>query len=438
MRRFSVAGRAGLAAAAGVVAGALAAVGAMAIGAPAGLAVAVALLVGLPPALLLTARLFVPLRRVLRALEDGIAGYHEGDFSLRLGVDRDDEVGDLVRLYNQLGEVMSTERRDLRQRELMLASVLEATPTAVLVVNPVGRVLVANRAAREMLAGGGRIEGRTLRDVVAENASELGREMETDGDGDGLVSLPVEDGHEVLQVSRRGYTLNARRHRLLLVRRLTPELRRQEAAVWKRVIRVVGHEINNSLAPIRSLVASGRRLLVEGDPSQRLPEVLDTIEVSADRLHRFVDGYRRVARLPAPRLEPVDLADFLDDVRRLEEIEIAPPGGPVSAVFDPSQLQQVILNLVRNAREAGSASVEVAASSDGHDLVIEVRDRGPGMAPEELTQALVPFWTTKPEGSGLGLALCREILESHRGSLRLRAREGGGLVVTCRLPLEAG
>jgi signal transduction histidine kinase len=222
---------------------------------------------------------------------------------------------------------------------------------------------------------------------------------------------------------------------LVLVRRLTPELRRQEAAVWKRVIRVVGHEINNSLAPIRSLVASGRRLVDGGDPSRRLPEILDTIEVSADRLYRFVDGYRRVARIPAPELETIEVADFLNDIGRLEEFNVTPLAEPLAAVFDPSQLQQVVLNLVRNAREAGSDTVEVKVAHDSRELTLEVRDRGPGMDTEAMAQALIPFWTTKPEGSGLGLALCREILENHQGSLRLRAREGGGLVVTCRLPL---
>jgi nitrogen fixation/metabolism regulation signal transduction histidine kinase len=431
-----VGGRAALASGVGVAAGAVFAAAGFALGAPLWLAVAVSVLVGLPVVLMLTARLFGPLGRVLRALEDGIEGYRESDFSLRLGVDRDDEVGDLVRLYNELGEVMSLERRDLRQRELMLASVLEATPTAVLLVNPVGRVLVANRAARELLVEGGRIEGRTLSDVVAECTLELRRELESEGDGDGLVSVPTENGQEVLQVARHVYTLNARRHTLLLVRRLTPELRRQEAAVWKRVIRVVGHEINNSLAPIRSLVASGRRLVNGGDPSRRLPEILDTIEVSADRLHRFVDGYRRVARLPAPQLESIEMGAFLDDIVRLEEFEIAPFDGPMEAVFDPSQMQQVVLNLVRNAREAGSETVEVSVAREGYELTIEVRDRGPGMNADAMARALVPFWTTKAEGSGLGLALCREILENHRGSLRLRARDGGGLIVTCRLPLE--
>jgi two-component system nitrogen regulation sensor histidine kinase NtrY len=434
--RWSVAGLAALAAGSGVAAGAGIVVAARAYGASPWLAAGLAGTIGLPLVLLFTARLFAPLGNVLRALEDGVAGLREGDFSLRLGIERNDEIGDLVRVYNALGELMGSERREIRQRELMLASVLEATPTAVLLVNPVDRVLVANRAARSLLAGGGKLEGRALEEALADCPPELRSELAADRVGDGLVTLPADDGHEVLQVSRHIFLLNARRHALLLVRRMTPELRRHEAAVWKRVIRVVGHEINNSLAPIRSLIASGRKLVDGGDPDRRLSEILDTIDASAERLHRFVDGYRRVARLPAPKPERLEIGTFLEDLKRLDAFEIAHLDAPLEVRFDPSQIQQVVLNLVRNAREAGSDSVEVSASTDGAELVLEVRDRGPGMDNEALAQALVPFWTTKPDGSGLGLALCREILESHNGSLNLRSREGGGLVVACRLPLQ--
>lgn len=434
--RWSVAGLAGLAASAGLVVGAGSALSARALGASPWLSAGLAAVIGLPLILALTARLFAPLSRVVRALEDGVAGFREGDFSLRLAIDRDDEIGDLVRVYNSLGEVMGSERRDLRQRELMLASVLEATPTAVLLVNPVGRVLVGNRAARALLAEGGRLEGRTLEAVLAENPPALGRELAGSEGSDGLVTLPAEDGQETLQVSRRVYQLNSRRHTLLLVRRMTPELRRHEAAVWKRVIRVVGHEINNSLAPIRSLITSGRKLVDRGDPGGRLPEILDTIDASAERLHRFVDGYRRVARLPSPSPERIEVGAFLEDLQRLDAFELVCGDRPIEAVLDPSQIQQVVLNLVRNGREAGSETVEVVVFSDGAELVLEVRDRGPGMDGDAMAQAVVPFWTTKPDGSGLGLALCREILDNHGGSLKLGSRAEGGLVVTCRLPLE--
>jgi len=217
---------------------------------------------------------------------------------------------------------------------------------------------------------------------------------------------------------------------------MTPELRRHEAAVWKRVIRVVGHEINNSLAPIRSLIASGRKMVDRGDPDGRLPEILDTIDDSAERLHRFVDGYRKVARLPSPSSERIEVGAFLEDLRRLDAFELVLYDRPIEAVLDPSQIQQVVFNLVRNGREAGSEVVEVAVSTDDAELILEVRDRGPGMDADSMAQALVPFWTTKRDGSGLGLALCREILDNHGGSLKLSAREEGGLVVTCRLPLE--
>jgi len=434
--RWSVGGLALLAAGVGVAVGAGLTAVLSALGVSVWMAVGIAIAFGLLVVLVLTARLFAPLGRVLRALEDGVAGLEEGDFSLRLGIDRDDEIGDLVRVYNTLGELMGRERRDLRQRELMLASVLEATPTAVLLVNPVGRILVANSSARSLLARDGMLEGRTLEEALADCPKALGSELEGTTPGDVLVSLPAEDVQETLQVSRRVYHLNSRRHTLLLVRRVTPELRRHEAEVWKRVIRVVGHEINNSLAPIQSLIASGRRLLASGDADGRLPDILDTVDASAQRLHRFVDGYRRVARLPAARPERIEIGAFLDDLQRLDDFDIVSSDGPIEAALDPAQIQQVILNLVRNAREAGSETIEVAAFSEGSELILEVRDRGAGMDGDSMAQALVPFWTTKLEGSGLGLALCREILDNHGGSLNLTPRDGGGLVVSCRIPLE--
>jgi nitrogen fixation/metabolism regulation signal transduction histidine kinase len=419
-----------------VVLGSGLAVMAIALGASPALALVLALLIGVPVVVAVAAWLHGPLRRVLAALRDGVEGYREGDFSLRLAVERSDEVGDLVWAYNQLGEIMGRERRELRQRELMLASILEATPTAVLLVNAVGRILVANRAARQLLAGGGRVEGRALDDVLVGVAAPLRREMGPDQVGQALVTIDGDGGPEVLHISRHVFQLDSRRHRLLLARPITQEVRQQEVAVWKRVIRVVGHEINNALAPIRSLLASGRKVVEAGDPDRRLPEILDTIEASAERLHRFVDGYRRMARLPVPRPEKVLIGAFLEDLGRLEPFDLGAVEAEIEAQVDPAQLQQVLLNLVRNAREAGSEEVRVTARRDGDRLVLEVADRGPGMDAEAMAQALVPFWTTKTDGTGLGLTLCREILEIHGGDLRLRSRDGGGLVVTCRLPLE--
>lgn len=432
--RWSLSGRAAALAAIGVALGAGLTAAGVVVGIPPAAAGLAAVLFGLGVTAALAHRILAPLRRTLAALSDGVDSYRAGDYSVRLATSRISELADLVQVYNQLGEVMGHRRRDLRQRELLLASVLEANPTAVLLANPVGRILVANRAARRLFAGGGNLEGRSLDDVLPTAPRELAEALRVDAPGEALVGFAGDDTPEVYHVARQAFTLNARRHRLLLVRPVTQELRRQEVAVWKQVIRVVGHEINNALAPIRSLLASATKLLAAGDPGRRMPGILATIDESAARLHRFVDGYRRMARLPAPRMEPVVVKPFLEDLAELEGFDLAPVDADLVAVFDPAQIQQVLLNLVRNAVEAGSDGVWVSATLRNGQITLEVADRGPGLDPDTMVDAVLPFWTTKTEGSGLGLPLCREILELHGGSLHLATRHGGGLRVSCRLP----
>jgi two-component system nitrogen regulation sensor histidine kinase NtrY len=434
---WSLAGRA---AAVGII-GAFLGLGTMLLldawGLPAATAAVLSLLVSMLGVTVTAAVLLRSIARVIEALDNAVESLASGDSSVRLAVTRRDEIGRLVSLVNRLGEVIATERRHLRQRELMLAAVLEANPTAVMLVNPVHRVLVANRAARELVSGGGRIEGETIDHVAAAAPPCLRGELIRSESGEAVVSNLPEEGGATFQITRQSFDLNARRHRLLLVRNISPDLRRQEVAIWKRVIRVVGHEINNSLAPIRSLLASSRKLVVAGDPDQRLPRILDTIDDSAARLHRFVDGYRRVTRLPAPTRERVHLHGFLADLRQLAAFDLAPTDPGLAGVFDPAQLQQVVLNLVRNAREAGADTVTVSAVAEAEHLEIRVRDDGPGLSADDQAQALMPFWTTKAEGSGLGLPLCREILEQHGGSLSLESPGKRGLLVTCRLPNDS-
>jgi signal transduction histidine kinase len=203
------------------------------------------------------------------------------------------------------------------------------------------------------------------------------------------------------------------------------------------VIRVISHELNNSLAPVASLAHSGAELFRRGQTT-RLPEILGTIEERARHLEGFIRGYARFAKLPAPRLEAIDWSKF---VARLAtqmplRIEGALPEEPFRA--DPGQLEQALLNLLKNAHESGSTADEVKLIvRRGPGMVrIEVVDRGPGMTEAVLTNALVPFYSTKRSGTGLGLALAREIAEAHGGRIALGNRDGGGLSVALVLPVE--
>ena len=204
------------------------------------------------------------------------------------------------------------------------------------------------------------------------------------------------------------------------------------------MIRVISLELNNSLAPISSLAHSGRILGREPD-SGKLDRVFASIEERAHHLKSFIDGYARFAKLPAPRIEDVNWAAFLATLKDLTPYTLEGATPRATARFDPVQMQQVLINLLKNAHESGSpeAAVTLSLRQDGEGLRLDVADAGPGMGPEVLEQALLPFYSTKQSGTGLGLPLCREIVEAHGGRLSLANRAGGGLLVSIWLPAHA-
>lgn len=403
------------------------------------LVVAICLLAVIPLAMITIRAQLEHILSLFRALTGTVTSYKDGDFSFSLHWPQNDELSDLVAAHNELGRVLREQRLGLVQRELLLDTMVQNTPVAMLLASEGGHIVYANIAARQLLNQGRKLEGNRLNDVLDQSAPAL-REALARG-GDGLFTVDSSDtaegeGEDVYHLARSSFNLNGRKHELLLLRQLTQELRRQEVQTWKKVIRVISHELNNSLAPLTSLAHSGAELVRRGQ-TERLPQILATIEERTRHLESFILGYARFAKLPSPRLEQHDWPAFIarlgDQVAFTLTGEL--PAEP--ACFDGAQMEQALLNLLKNAHESGSQADGVALDVQRVQgmVRIAVQDRGPGMSDTVLANALVPFYSTKRSGTGLGLALAREIAEAHGGRILLANRDGGGLAVTMILPL---
>ena len=378
----------------------------------------------------------MPAHALFRALAGTVASYRDGEYGFSLAWTGRGALRELVEAHNALGETLRQQRQSLVQRELLLDTMVQNTPVAMLLIDPVDRVVHANLAARRALGGGRRLEGAAFTSLLVDAPPPMAEAFARGGDG--LFTVGESDAESVYHLSRRHFRLNGRRHELVLLREMTTELRRQEVQTWKKVIRVISHELNNSLAPIASLAHSGAELLRRGQ-LERLPDALSTIEERARHLEGFIRGYARFAKLPAPRRDPVRFAPFLDRLRTQIPFALEGTLDPdATARFDAGQVEQALLNLLRNAHESGVAEAQVTMAlrrtSEGWRL--DVLDRGAGMSDAVLANALLPFYSTKRNGTGLGLALAREIAEAHGGRIALSNRIDGGLCVSLVLPAD--
>jgi nitrogen fixation/metabolism regulation signal transduction histidine kinase len=385
-----------------------------------------------PLLLWLARRVTHPWVRVLRAVRDGILSLRDHDFSVSVRTTSDAELTGLVSAYNSLGALLRRERLDLYQRELLLDTVIQTTPLSM-VLTDAGRIVYSNVAARQLLRAGRKLEGLDFAAVLADSPAPLREALA--GGGDTLFTMEVGGEPQVYHLSQRGFLLNARPHRLVLLKQLTRELAAQEVAVWRKVIRVIAHELNNSLAPITSLAHSGQLLAREPDTAQ-LTRVFETIGERAAHLATFIDGYARFAKLPQPRPAAVSWAQFLARLEGTMPFRLDGPVPDQPASFDARQFEQVMINLLKNAAESGSPPDEITVGVHGAapGFRVEIGDRGSGLSESTLRDALLPFYSTKPTGTGLGLTLCREIVEAHGGRLSLANRPGGGALVTVWLP----
>ncbi len=342
-------------------------------------------------------------------------------------------------VFRAAREIADARRKDLvasAEREALVRAALDGTPSAIVVFSEAGRISLANAAARELFFEDKDPQGEDFVAMLGNAPNALRRALT--GDGDELFSVDDAAGERQTYIlGKRRFSIAGESMVLVLVKNLSRELHRQETDAWKHMIRMFCHELNNSLAPVSSLIHSAR-MVVEGAPvAPKLARIFTTIAERTEHLRRFLESYAQFARLPLPRKEEVVWRPFVDKLLALwPSVQLVDELPDVVGWFDPGQIEQVVINLMKNASESGGPpdTVTLGIHSLGpRGVCITVADRGPGMSPEVMERALVPFYSTKEHGSGLGLTLCREIVEAHGGAMRLENLDGGGLAVRVRL-----
>jgi len=387
--------------------------------------------------------------RPLQTLSNMLAALREGDFSIRARLDQgapDDALSLAYREVNQLEEILREQRLGAVEAGEVLRKVLESVDVALFAFDPEERLALVNRAGERLL-------GQPQDRILARTASELRLDDALHGVAPRTLEVSFAGSQGRWELRRSVIRQEGEPLQLLVMSDLSRALREEERKAWKRIIRVLSHEINNSLAPITSISASLRGLLDReprpDDLDQDVGRGLEVISTRAESLGRFMGAYARLARLPEPRRAPVRLGELVRRVASLEpRLPVEVRDGPLLEILaDSDQLEQLLINLIRNAVEstlearderppgqeesstevagtAAPAPVEVAWETDGKVWRLTVSDRGAGL-PAESGNLFVPFYSTKPRGSGIGLALCRQIAEGHGGTLRLENRPSG-------------
>jgi PAS domain S-box-containing protein len=401
--------------------------------------------------LILTLVLRERIVRPLQILSNMLAALREGDFSIRARVPSGrDPLGLAFMEVNALEEILKEQRLGAVEAEALLRKVMEEIGVAVFAFDPNQKLQLLNRAGERLLGQpSDRLLGRTAKDLRLDDALEGSAPRTLD------VSFPGGSGRWELRrsvVRQEGLP-----YRLLVLSDLSRALREEERRMWQRLVRVLSHEINNSLAPIKSIAGSLQTLVGRSRDSDAGPELdedltrgLDVIQARAEGLGRFMASYARLARLPAPELGPVQVLPLVQRVAALEtRAPVEVEGGPALEIqADSDQVEQLLINLIRNGVDAlaedpaagggdgagriGGVRVRWKSTAETVEMVVE--DDGPGVA--DASNLFVPFYTTKPGGSGIGLVLCRQIAEGHGGTLELQNRpDGQGARALLSLPI---
>ncbi len=376
--------------------------------------------------------------RPLQTFSNLISALREGDYSIRArGARRDDALGEVAREVNALSEMLREQRLGALEATALLRKMMEEIDVAIFAFDSRAHLLWLNRAAEKLL-------GLPAARMLGADAAELGLAECFAGAAARTVELAFPGGSGRWGLRRSTFREGGLPHQLLVLSDLSRPLREEEREAWQRLIRVLGHELNNSLAPIKSVAESLEEILRRparpGDWEEDMRHGLGVIGSRAEALSRFMSAYSSLARLPPPQFRPVEVGPW---VRRVVGLETRlpvglQPGPEVVIRADGDQLEQLLINIARNAVDAAletGGGVSVTWSCNGAFLMVSVEDEGPGLP--NTANLFVPFFTTKPSGSGIGLVLSRQIAEAHGGALVLQNRaEERGCKALLKLPLR--
>jgi len=374
--------------------------------------------------------------RSLNLIANLLGALREGDYSIRgLTAPSGSSMAMVMREVNDLGFTLQRQRTEAVESTQLLTHVMEEIAVAVFAFDPTNRLLLVNKAAEHMA-------GQSSESLVGQPASVLGFDEYLTGDPRRLVDRAFGGRRGRYEVRRAQFYRDGRPHLLLVVADLSQALREEEQAAWQRIVRVLSHEINNSLTPIKSIAHSLRRIVDRADPFPRSDEVqqgLSLIEERSGALGRFLRSYAQLARLPKPNPRAVKVPDLVSRIVELEKrlTVSVQPSPDVQLLADSDQIEQLLINIVRNAVDASletGGGVSICWKRSGNWFELAIDDEGKGLP--DTANLFVPFFTTKPNGSGIGLALSRQIAEAHNGTIALENRlPARGCRATLRLPL---